>query len=353
MNAHKAAENTAGGFTDRQLIFLVSQPRAGSTLLQSLLAGVESLHTTAEPWLMLHPLYALRETGHAADYDATVATRALHDFLAGLDEGTGAYYRALRLMALDLYERACRGAGKSLFLDKTPRYYHILPELSRVFPAARYVILFRNPAAVLSSVIRTWIDGDWSRFDYFRDDLLMAPRALTDSLTYLGDRAIVVQYEQLVLAPDVCLRDLCARLDLPYTPALMEYGKRPLPEGRYGDPTGIRRHDRPSPASLAAWLTHAQDPQIHHILSAYLEALGAEQIAAMGYDTGELRAELQGVRQRPGRVSISWSRLTAADKSVSDRAKLLLGGGHWARHPRRTARQLIRLLTEPSNRYRP
>lgn len=336
----------AGEFTDRQLIFLVSQPRAGSTLLQSLLAGVASLHTTAEPWLMLHPLYALRETGHAADYDAVVAARALHDFLAGLDEGTDAYYRAVRLMALNLYGQACRQAGKSLFLDKTPRYYRILPELSRVFPEARYVILFRNPAAVFSSVIRTWIDGDWSRFDYFRDDLLMAPRSLTDSLVYLGDRASVVQYERLVLAPDACLRDLCARLDMPYAPALLEYGRRQSPAGRYGDPTGIRRHASPSPASLDVWSAHAEDPQIHHLLSAYLDALGAEQVAAMGYDAGELRAALRGVRQRSGRVSISWSQLTAADQSVADRAKLLLRGRHWARHPRRTARQLIRLVTE-------
>ena len=97
-------------FTDRHLIFIVSQPRAGSTLLQSLLAGCEGVHTTAEPWLMLHPLYARRETGHTADYDATLAARALDDFLGQLKEGAAAYDAAVRAMAvsythLDVYKR--------------------------------------------------------------------------------------------------------------------------------------------------------------------------------------------------------------------------------------------------------
>jgi hypothetical protein len=345
MNARELINGMASDFSDRQLIFLVSQPRAGSTLLQSLLAGVDMVHTTAEPWLMLHPLYALRETGHAADYDAAVAARALRDYLNELDEGEDVYYEAVRLMGLELYGRACRQAGKQLFLDKTPRYYHILPELSRVFPEARFIILFRNPAAVFSSILRTWMDDDWSRFDYFREDLLVAPRTLTDSHAYLADRAIVVHYEHLVHAPEAVLAELCARLGLPYGPQLLSYGERPLPAGRYGDPTGIRRYDRPSAASLNTWLEHARDPQIHHLISAYLDELGDEQIARMGYVPVELRATLNDVHQHPGRVSISWSRLTAADKSVADRARLLFHSGQWARHPRRTARRLLHLIT--------
>lgn len=344
MKARKLNNGMGSDFTDRQLIFLVSQPRAGSTLLQSLLAGVDTVHTTAEPWLMLHPLYALRETGHAADYDAAVAARALRDYLDGLENGVDAYYEALRLMGLELYGRACRQAGKQLFLDKTPRYYHVLPELSQVFPKARFIILFRNPAAVFSSILRTWIEDDWSRFDYFREDLLLAPKALTDSLVYLADRAIVVHYEQLVDAPEACLAQLCARLGLPFGPQLLSYGERPPLAGRYGDPTGIRRNDRPSSASVNAWLEHAQDPQIHHLLAAYLDELGDEQIARMGYAPVELRESLNAVRRHSGRAGIRWSRLTAADKSIADSARLLFHGGKWVRHPRRTVRRLMRLI---------
>jgi len=49
------------------LIFILSLPRSGSTLLQRILGGHSQVHTVAEPWLMLNPLYALRETGIEAE----------------------------------------------------------------------------------------------------------------------------------------------------------------------------------------------------------------------------------------------------------------------------------------------
>ena len=60
-------------FGDQDLIFLISQQRAGSTLLQRILGGHPEVHTTAETWLMLHPIYALREQGsdnpHTWEFD--------------------------------------------------------------------------------------------------------------------------------------------------------------------------------------------------------------------------------------------------------------------------------------------
>lgn len=331
-------------FSDANLIFLVSQPRAGSTLLQSILAGSETAHTTAEPWLMLHPLYALRETGHAADYDATVAARALQDFLSTLADGEDAYYRATRLMALELYGQACREAGKSRFLDKTPRYYQILPELGRVFPRARFVILLRNPAAVLSSILRTWVKGDWNRFDYFRDDLLAAPGLLTAFAAEAKQQARVVHYESVVREPEIAIQALCGWLELPYRPEMLDYGRQARPKGRYGDPTGIEKHARPSAGSLDAWLDHARDPQTHHLLSAYLNALGAEQIAAMGYDAGQLAAQLDSVVRSSGKPLVGWEQLMKGDKSAGERFRLIVAGARRERRPLVAARQIARLL---------
>ena len=333
-------------FTDRNLIFIVSQPRAGSTLLQALLAGGEGVHTTAEPWLMLHPLYALRETGHTADYDAAIAARALQEFLNGLDEGTAAYDAAVRGMALELYGRACRQAGKSIFLDKTPRYYKILPDLNRVFPAARFIILLRNPAAVLSSILRTWVDGAWPRFYTFRDDLLAAPGMLTEYLAGADERTTVVHYEALVQSPEATLRFVCGRLDVPFHTSMLEYGRRPLPAGRYGDPTGIQQHARPSAATLDAWREHARDPQIHHLICSYLDELGPEVVARMGYDYAELRTALAGIPKHPGVVEFTWQHLMKPDKTRGDTLRLIVRGGRRNRQPGRMVRQIIRLFTE-------
>lgn len=50
--------------SDSNLIFLISQPRSGSTLLQKLIATSNQIDTLQEPWLMLHPLYALKDHGN-------------------------------------------------------------------------------------------------------------------------------------------------------------------------------------------------------------------------------------------------------------------------------------------------
>lgn len=332
-------------FTDRQLIFLASQPRAGSTLLQSILAGAAGVHTTAEPWLMLHPLYALRATGHTADYDATIANRALQDFLAGLTGGESAYLSALRTFALELYGRASAAAGKTIFLDKTPRYYLVLPELAQTFPSASIIIILRNPAAVLSSILRTWVNGNWARFAYFRDDLLTAPRLLAEFIAGYNDRAIIVHYESLIRSPEVSVRALCEKLELIFQPEMLRYGDRPPPLGRYGDPSGIGRHSQPSETGLDAWLEHATDPQIHHLLLAYLHALGSDLLDRLGYDFSELIAAMNTVAVRPGKPAVTWEQLLKIDQTFSDKLALVLTEGWRERRPGHTARQIGRLLT--------
>ena len=48
--------------------FIISQPRAGSTLLQRLLATHPQIQTIGEPWLAIPFVYALREKGVTAEY---------------------------------------------------------------------------------------------------------------------------------------------------------------------------------------------------------------------------------------------------------------------------------------------
>lgn len=339
------SDQSGANFRDDNLVFLVSQPRAGSTLLQAILGGLENVHTTAEPWLMLHPLYALRETGHTADYDAVVAHRALVEFLQTIDDGEAHYLAAIRAMSLTMYGAACRQAGKSIFLDKTPRYYKILPELASVFPHASFIVLLRNPAAVLSSMMRTWLRGDWTRFDYFRDDLLEAPTLLTDFIAGSGEQSIVVHYEKLVLDPEKCVREICDRLKQPYHAQLLQYGQREIPTGRYGDPEGIRKHDHPSPASLNRWLEHAQNPQVYHLLHAYLQALGPDMVARMGYDHAVLTAALQAVKRDRQQGMVTWEQVMKPDKTMADKLWLIIQEARQQRRPSHTARQLARLLT--------
>jgi len=58
---------TSIGAQGENMIFLISQPRAGSTLSQRMLGSHPDIYTVSEPWLMLHPLYPLRSEGHQAE----------------------------------------------------------------------------------------------------------------------------------------------------------------------------------------------------------------------------------------------------------------------------------------------
>ena len=71
-----------------QLLFLISPPRSGSTMLQRMLASHSQIHTHPEPHL-LTPLHYLGyyATVDAAPYDHVNAARALREFTEELPGG--------------------------------------------------------------------------------------------------------------------------------------------------------------------------------------------------------------------------------------------------------------------------
>jgi hypothetical protein len=331
-------------FSSRQLILLVSQPRAGSTMLQRILGAHSRVHTTAEPWLMLHPVYALREEGHDAEYGARTAYRALQDFLAALEGGEAHYYEALQRLGLHLYGTACAQAGKDLFLDKTPRYFLILPELARAFPQARFLFLLRNPLAVLASILHTWVQGEWIRLARHRENLLLAPRLLLEGLELLGERATTVHYEALVEEPAAEVAGLCQHLGLEFEPAMLDYGAQPAFKGRYGDPAGVDRHTRPTTASLDRWLELGRSRQGRHLARAYLEGLGPETVARMGYDAGQLLARLEAEPLEGRGLVVSWDRIFPSRPGRLNTLSLILAELAQQRRLAHAGRQMARLL---------
>jgi hypothetical protein len=282
------------------LIFLISQPRAGSTLLQRILGAHPDVHSQAEPWIMLHPVYALRRDGHSSEYDTTLAYRALGTFLESLPSGEEDYRESLRLMCSLLYDRALAPSGKRYFLDKTPRYYLIVPDLYRIFPNAGYVLLLRNPLAILVSILKSFVREDWFRFAQYRADLMEAPRLLTEARRLLQERATEVRYEQLVANPEGEARRLCRGLGLDYAPAMVAYGpaRQPWP---FADPRALSL-ERPVPDYAEAWAAALHDPQVWRLAHEYLERLGPELVGRLGYSYDDLAREVAS--HRPSRLRL-------------------------------------------------
>ncbi|MFN0106644.1 MAG: sulfotransferase family protein [Bryobacteraceae bacterium] len=286
--------------TGSNLIFVISQPRAGSTLLQRILAAHPAIHTASEPWIALHPLFALRPEGVSCNYSHALARNATLEFLSQLPGGQDSYYEGVRRMLGHLYECALAGSQKTIFLDKTPRYYFIISELRRTFPEARFVFILRNPLAVFSSMMETWVKGIYfgklcSLRNDLVHDLLTAPDLIMNGIRDFGPDAAVLRYEELAVTPDAAVRRLCRDLAIDFHPGMIDYGTegRNLERWSYGDQGTVYSEQRPIGDRAERWqqVLRNSSPWMN-LAKGYLLALGRRLIVEMGYDYGELKSIL-------------------------------------------------------------
>ncbi len=279
-------------YLGENLIFIISQPRSGSTLLQRILFGHPDIQTSAETWLMLHPVYALRNTGINTEYNSRFAAEGVREFLENYTSGKEIYLAAIRKWADTIYSDAINKNNKKYFLDKTPRYFHIIPELYTLFPKAKFIFLLRNPMAVLSSELDTYVKGNWPTLSVFRDDLLHAPELILQGIELLGSNATTIHYEKFVTNPEESIKSLCEYLQISFVETMLDYSNTPQPKGKMNDPTGIQQHTRPSSNSIDKWKKITTDPQSHYFGQCYLNDLGKETIERLGYNYQDIHTTL-------------------------------------------------------------
>lgn len=294
------------------LIFLICQPRSGSTLLQNMLRSHPRIHTLPEPWFMLHLLYGWRSHGLTAEYDAGIAHSALMDYLSATGGGRDLYIESIRGAALRLYDAALEPSPKDLFLDKTPRYYHIVVELREAFPRARFIFLVRNPLAVLASILHQ-LQGDWTalrRLDRMHD-LITAPRNIVRATSMPHDRSSLVRYEDLVHDPDQTVSRMLRELDIGDARDLATY--RAL-ESTLGDTKSVRAHSTPVENYVDRWKRDLSQSDKNDVAHAYLNELGSVVLERLGYSYRQLSDQLGLEHGR--RTSTRWTLLITSDDEL-------------------------------------
>jgi hypothetical protein len=291
-----------------RLIFLISQPRSGSTLLQRLLSGHPAIASLPEPWFMLHLLYASRSGGFATEYNARVASLAIQRFVDSLPNGDSTYVEALRAAALKLYDAALTSSGKQLFLDKTPRYYLVIHELLRTFPQATFLFLVRNPLDVLSSLLDAHARGDWTQLAR-RDllhDLVTAPAAIGEAMSAVGGKKLLVRYEDLVEEPERVLGAICETLGVDLDPAMLRYSADGTAGRALGDRTTIHRHEHPVTHYLEVWRRRLDTRWKRSLAQSYLRDIGPATLGGLGYEYRSLEDALRSSGPIPRSASRRW-----------------------------------------------
>lgn len=137
-------------------IFILSAPRAGSTLLFELLtrfpeiwAMIEESHETIEGIESLHPSAQQYQSNRLTEKEATPATTATlrWRFLQQIQNREGKRY-------LDF--PVAQRPTSIRFLEKTPKNVLRIPFLKAAFPDALFIYLYREPKENISSLMEGW-----------------------------------------------------------------------------------------------------------------------------------------------------------------------------------------------------
>ena len=220
---------------ESKLIFIISQPRAGSTLLQKVISNNKWVDTVSEPWLLLPFLSIYRPELVEATYNFSVMATGVKDYLSK-KKLEPAFRAKLKELILSMYQVTHEG---QYFLDKTPRYYEILPEIYALFPNAKYIILKRNPFASLSSMLHTW-SGGLLLFDKIRTfyrDFFIGPFKIQEfhDIHINNSNVFEIKYESLVKEPDKLTEKIYEWLNIPYNEEVLKIGSNTKVSGIYGD----------------------------------------------------------------------------------------------------------------------
>jgi hypothetical protein len=282
-----------------RLVFVISPPRAGSTLLQRMLGSHSQVFTHPEPHIIT-PLAFLgyHDLVDRAPYDHINAAQAIRLFVSELPRGEQDYLDALRAYCDTLYGRMLAPSGKRYFLDKTPAYALVLPFLTRLYPDAHYIALTRHPLAIASSYADSFFDGDWRAASEFNPIVNRYVPAIARLLRDPPKHLLQVGYEQLVRDPAAQLARLFAFLGLPNEPTAVDYGQHYAgARSGPGDPLTVDEQTRPVDTSIDKWIPElANDPKKLELATEIVAALDAADVELWGFDKAQLLTPVESAQ---------------------------------------------------------
>ena len=201
-------------------IFILGMPRAGSTLVEQILASHPEIEGTAE--LPDMPAIARRLDGRKRRDDESLYPECLADLDAG----------ALRLLGQEYLDRAQvqRFTDRPYFIDKLPNNWAHVGLIRLILPNARIIDARRHPLACgFSNFKQHYARGQRFSYDlaeigaYYRDYVTLM-RHFDQALPGFVHRVI---HENLVDDPEGEIRRLLDFLGVPFDQACLAFHENP------------------------------------------------------------------------------------------------------------------------------
>jgi hypothetical protein len=207
-----------------------------------------------------------------------------------LPEKQSSFYKATEKYILDLFRLRCHSDTK-YFLDKTPRYYLTVPFLAKVFPSAKFILLYRSPLEVLSSIISSWLDNRLFLYRY-HVDLYYGPKALAESKKLLGERSYSILYNDLVNEPEQQMKRICRYLEIDFDPSMTDNFNQVVLQGRMGDHIGGVAYGKVSTKSVSKWKSIMGTKYRKWYAKRYLNSIGSETLQSFSMSLEEVLKEI-------------------------------------------------------------
>ncbi len=219
---------------EENLIFIISQPRSGSTYLQNLLSNNMEVNTCSEPWILLYFANQIKPELVEAVFNNKLTYKAFQDYL--LKHPEIQINSAIKSLILDLYDPMAKGFN--FVIDKTPRYWELLEEMVEMFPKSKFIIVKRNPIDVVTSIIKTWSIKDLYQLNNYRRDLLLAPKAIHAFCEKhsKNPNLYTLKYEDLRADLNDEVKKLYDWVGLPFMAEVLNTEHNNKYKGKYGDP---------------------------------------------------------------------------------------------------------------------
>lgn len=302
-----------------RMLFVISSPRSGSTMLERMLESHSQIAGGPEPHL-LTPLAHLGvwDKVDKAPYDHVLAAESQKLFIEQLPGKDQDYWDACRAYCDVLYGRYLDSQGGTVCLDKTPAYALVLPFITKVFPDAKYVVLTRHPLATFSSYANSFFDGDYRTAQQFNPLLNRYVPAIAAFLRQQDVPALHVRYEDLVADPESWMERISSYVGVPYEPATVNYGEHAGGErAGLGDPIGVQQHKRPSTASLHKWVDELKaDDEKRKMMEGVIASLDPADLDTLGYPLDTLWQPLHEAGDRPAPKPAKLTRYRLQRKAI-------------------------------------
>jgi tetratricopeptide (TPR) repeat protein len=208
-------ERAGWGADSREPIFILGMPRAGSTLLEQILASHSQVEGTQE--LANVPRAVLDLQGYNPDlnnprYPGCLATMSAEEFGA-LGEKYLADTQVYRI-------------GKPHFIDKMPNNFRHIGLIHLMLPNARIIDARREPmACCFGNLKQLYARGQ--EFAYSVEDIARYYRTYLELMEHwdavLPDRVLRVQHENVVDDLEGSVRRILDFCELPFEPACLEF----------------------------------------------------------------------------------------------------------------------------------